>query len=178
MGNNFGMRPTHTLIVTCVCLAATTLPFSSAASAIAVPVSLFLEPPAHPFKAGADVEVTAVIRNISAHNVQLMKIMLAGTNTFEYKVDVWRRQDGKEVEKKTVEKLRDGEIRVQNPAPSGRVGFIVIAPDGLHQDTIVLSDRFKLDHPGRYFVQVERTLPNTLGGSTLTSNKVVIVIAP
>lgn len=139
-------------------------------------LSLSIETDKSSFKLGDDIDITILLKNNTDQSVDLSKIMRAGDGSFEYQVNV-ERDDHSEVAKKFAEKLHRHEVHPEIPPP-GSVVFFTIEPGKTNKDSVTITNRYEIDKPGKYLVQLERALPEDIGGGVIKSNTITITVTP
>jgi len=102
--------------------------------------------------------------------------MTAGDTSFQYKVNV-ERENHAAVAKKYSEKRRRHEI-APDPLEGGSVILLNIQPGETDKDIVHVSNRYEFDKPGKYLVQVEYELPESLGGGVIKSNTITVMVTP
>ena len=102
--------------------------------------------------------------------------MTAGDTSFQYKVNV-ERENHAAVAKKYSEKRRRHEI-APDPLEDGSVILLNIQPGETDKDIVHVSNRYEFDKPGKYLVQVEYELPESLGGGVIKSNTITVMVTP
>ena len=142
----------------------------------APPLSLLIETDNPSVKLGDEIPIKIRLKNNTDRSIRLSKVMREGDGSFEYKVDV-ERDDPTVVAKKYVEKLRRNEVQPAIP-PTGSVLFFIIEPGETDKDSIYISNRYEFDKPGKYLVQIERALPEDLGGGVIKSNTITVTVTP
>jgi hypothetical protein len=140
------------------------------------PLSLSIEIDNSSVKLGADIQVKATIKNNTDQGIQLSELRTAGDLHLEYKVNV-ERDDHTAVAKKYAEKLRRHEVS-WDPLADGSVHFVPIQPGETHEDSVNISNRYEFDKPGKYSIQIERELPESLGGGVIKSNTITVMVTP
>ena len=141
------------------------------------PLALSIATSQHSVPLGSEIHVSAVLTNKSDHKIQLTKMSAAGAQNFEYKVNVHLIDQSRTVNRAFSERVRRNE-ETQKKTFTGSIMFIDIGPGETHRDEISISNRYQIDKPGRYIIQVERELPQNMGGKTLRSNEIEIDVAP
>jgi hypothetical protein len=142
----------------------------------APPLSLSIETDNPSVKLGDEISIKILLKNNTDQSIRLSKSRTSGDGSFEYKVDVGR-EDHAVVAKKYVEKLRRKEVQPDIP-PVGSVQFFTIQPGEADKDSVNISNRYEFDKPGKYLVQIERDLPEDLGGGVIKSNTITITVTP
>src|SRR5262249_27354151 len=127
-------------------------------------------------KLGDEIPIKILLKNNTDQSIRLSKVGTEGDGSFEYTVDV-ERDDHTVVAKKYVEKLRRKEVQPAIPPP-GSVLFFTIEPGETDKDSIYISNRYEFDKPGKYLVQIERALPDDLGGGVIKSNTITVTVTP
>jgi hypothetical protein len=61
---------------------------------------------------------------------------------------------------------------------TGSVLFVTIQPGKTHEDSVDISNRYEFDKPGKYSIQIERELPESLGGGVIKSNTITVTVTP
>jgi hypothetical protein len=140
------------------------------------PLSLSIETDNPSVKPGVEISIKILLKNNTDQSIRLSKMKTSGDGSFEYKVDV-ERVDHDVVAKKYVEKLRRKEVQLAIP-PVGSVQFFTIQPGETDKDSVNISNRYEFDKPGKYLVQIERALPEDLGGGVIKSNTITITVTP
>ena len=140
------------------------------------PISLSIEIDKSSVKLGDEIPIKILLKNNTDQSIRLSKARTSGDGSFEYKVDVGR-EDNAFVAKKYVEKLRRGEVQPTIP-PVGSVQFFTIEAGKTDKDSINISNRYEFDKPGKYLVQIERALPDDLGGGVIKSNTITVTVTP
>jgi len=140
------------------------------------PMSLSIEIDKSSVKLGDEIPIKILLKNNTDQSIRLSKTRTSGDGSFEYKVDVGR-EDHAVVAKKYVEKLRRKEVQPDIP-PVGSVQFFTIQPGETDKDGVNISNRYEFDKPGKYSVQIERALPESLGGGVIKSNTITVTVTP
>jgi len=140
------------------------------------PMSLSIEIDKSSVKLGDEIPIKILLKNNTDQSIRLSKTRTSGDGSFEYKVDVGREDHGV-VAKKYVEKLRRKEVQPDIP-PVGSVQFFTIQPGETDKDGVNISNRYEFDKPGKYSVQIERALPESLGGGVIKSNTITVTVTP
>jgi molecular chaperone DnaK (HSP70) len=140
------------------------------------PLSVSIEIDNSSVKLGADIQVKATLKNNTDQDVQVSELRTAADNHLEYKVTV-ERDDHTAVAKKYAEKLRRHEVP-RDPLETGSVHFVPIQPGKTHEDSVNISNRYEFDKPGKYSIQLERELPESLGGGVIKSNTITVTVTP
>ena len=140
------------------------------------PMSLSIEIDKSSVKLGDEIPIKILLKNNTDQSIRLSKTRTSGDGSFEYKVDVGR-EDHAVVAKKYVEKLRRKEVQPDIP-PVGSVQFFTIQPGETDKDGVNISNRYEFDKPGKYLVQIERDLPEDLGGGVIKSNIITVTVTP
>jgi len=149
----------------------------SASSQTKPPISLSVEIKNPSVKIGNNIQITALLTNNTDQVFIGARLKEAGDPNFQYMVDV-EREDHAAVVKKYAEKVRRHEIKND---PNDFLGSFVpleLQPGETGQDIVYLSNRYEFDKPGKYFVQVEYELPESLGGGVIKSNTITITVTP
>jgi hypothetical protein len=140
------------------------------------PLSVSIEIDNSSVKLGTDIQVKAILKNNIDQDVQTSELRTAGDSHLEYKVNV-ERDDHTAVAKKYAEQLRRHEV-APDPLATGSVHFVPIQPGKTHEDIVDISNRYEFDKPGKYSIQIERELPEALGGGVIKSNTITVTVTP
>jgi hypothetical protein len=140
------------------------------------PLSVSIEIDNSSVKLGADIQVKAILKNNTDQDIQVSELRTEGDFHLEYKVNV-ERDDHTAVAKKHAEKLRRHEVP-RDPLATGSVLFVPIQPGKTHEDSVDIRNRYEFDKPGKYSIQFERELPESLGGGVIKSNIIAVTVTP
>ena len=140
------------------------------------PLSVSIEIDNSSVKLGADIQVKATLKNNTDQDIQVSELRMEGDSRLEYKVNV-ERDDHTAVAKKYAEKLRRHEVS-RDPLATGSVQFVPIQPGKTHEGGVNISNRYEFDKPGKYSIQLERELPESLGGGVIKSNTITVTVTP
>jgi hypothetical protein len=142
------------------------------------PLSVSIEMDNSSVKLGTDIQVKAILKNNTEQDIQVSELRTAGDSHIEYKVNV-ERDDHTALAKKYAEKLRRHEVSWDILVDAtGSVLFVTIQPGKTHEDSVDISNRYEFDKPGKYSIQLERELPESLGGGVIKSNTITVTVTP
>jgi uncharacterized protein (DUF58 family) len=119
-------------------------------------------------RAGSEVRVEATLRNISNHEIGVLR----SSPNSDYFIDVQDAHGRSVALTELGRKLRAPDaVRV---TPSNVL--YPVAPRATLVDEIIISQLFDLSHPGGYTIEAKRKIPDELGAGIVTSNKVTVVV--
>src|SRR5262245_66178152 len=142
------------------------------------PLSVSIEIDNSSVKLGADIQVKAILKNNTDQDIQVGELSTAGDSHHEYKVNV-ERDDHTAVAKKYAEKLLRGEVSWDILVDAtGRVLFVQIQPGKTHEDSVYINNRYEIDKPGKYSIQIKRELPEYLAGGVIKTKTTKVKATP
>jgi len=155
-------------VFTCVMLA---LSLSADSLAVAGGTKVVISAPSNQVKLGQPIVIKAVITNDSTQDLLLYKSVGQANGELYYSVYVWDSQH--KLVSNTVygESVRKKQFRAVSKIQKQ------LSPGQSMEETINITDLYRIDKPGSYTVQVQRTIfiePSR----TLSSNTISIVVLP
>ena len=137
-----------------------------AANGASTPFTLTLEAEQNPIKAGSEVKVDITLRNSSNHPIAVG----LGLAEVDYALGVRDSQNRIPPETDFARKSK-GRVYFSNETV-----FTLQPGETVPKEMLVISKFYDLSRPGRYTIQVSRTVPKELGGGTVKSDAITISI--
>jgi uncharacterized protein (DUF58 family) len=152
--------------------------FAAAATGLAVllfadrvnaqqPFTLSISVPQTVVRAGSEVRIQVTLKNVSEHEIGILR----STPDYDYTVDVRDAHDKSAMPTEFARKLRAPDsVRV---APSN-----VLYPLKPHEtlvDKLIVSKLFEMGL-GKYTIRVAREIPQELGGGSVRSNLITVIV--
>jgi hypothetical protein len=160
-GAEMKTSPKRTLILTILAACA-----ASSAQNSTAPFTLTLEAEENPVQTGSEVKVDITLRNSSNRAMHISY----GLSELDYVIEVRDSQNRIPPETEFARKSK-GRAYFSNDQV-----FYLQPGESLPKAPLVVSKFYDLSRPGKYTIQLGRAVPKELGGGTIKSNVVTLII--
>lgn len=138
------------------------------------PISVTVQPPAGPVKAGSELRVKVTTTNTSDHEIRFARGF--GEQEFDFDIEV---RDEKGQTPPLTETYR--QLKEHPSSRWGSYSTYVLEPGKSFDDDLVVTKLYKITQPGKYNISVtrgQRPMWQTLGKGGATSNSVTVTVTP
>jgi len=133
------------------------------------PLALSISAPEQVVQIGSELKIRTILTNVTSHVITLHDRIPA----CDYRVQVLDDKGNLAPETDYQRQLKCNARFTES-----RNVLVTLKPQESRQEEILITRLFELNSPGKYSVQVSRSIPTELGGGSIKSNEIAVTVTP